>query len=570
VYQIDKIEIQKYYEDKLLNKYSFNSEEEKKIIIDFVENLPIRTQIQLLLALKEDNAEKVKSVFNVFWNNWNEWNSNNSIIFDQPEVFPLVVIRFLLANDLIENGHSLLPNNSNFSISASLFVAGFYYQSLTAKSPSFIFDYLLRIGLAHEVSEVLYSTSSLNKKEDFESFVDHCKIKSTTKLRTISGRYNSISITSSKDKERLIFEPVGCVEIYALYKSSKEEKNKRIDSILKDSGIEVFTTVGLLPVSVTRDNRGVSTTVYSIFNLLGLIGDLFKNKTGDLNDIIRFLRASSDIISYPKLGGIETPEKVNKDQDLGVEDDALLESSKADDPEFEQFAKSLSAWMKESETNDWLIPSTYLLSNIMSRFYDNLKSIKSDSFAYVGDWMSFVVSIFLNSVIIEEHYWNMSLESKYKIRHSKLYNSNRYFLDNLRVVQTNKKNFGFSVWLMRCPLLNVFIDVKEIKSKLLTEEFEKLLGVEPFVNMFETLKKVPTKAEKSTSNSESLDEDLVSDETVQKITEYCRKNRITVPDIDNMSNTKFRSRILKPALNLKRSGSITVYDKLRISVKAGL
>lgn len=79
--------------------------------------------------------------------------------------------------------------------------------------------------------------------------------------------------------------------------------------------------------------------------------------------------------------------------------------------EFKQFAASLLASIEESsENDDWLIPSTYLLSNIMSRFYYNLKSISPYNFDYVGDWMSFVVSIFLNSVIIEEYFWNKSLD----------------------------------------------------------------------------------------------------------------------------------------------------------------
>lgn len=243
------------------------------------------------------------------------------------------MIRFLLANDLIEDGHSLLPNNSNFSKSASLFVAGIYYQSLTKTRPSFIFEYFLRIALTHEVSEVLYSTSSPNKKEDFESFVDHCKIIFAPQLRTISGRYNSIALTATiKDKQRLIFEPVGCIEIYTRYKFSKERKDIRIDYILENSRNEIFSTIGLLPVSVIMDNRGTSTTVYSIFNLLAVIGDLFKIKTDNVNDIMRFLRESSDILSYPKLGGIESLENVIRRQKKEAdENDTLPESSEEND-----------------------------------------------------------------------------------------------------------------------------------------------------------------------------------------------------------------------------------------------
>jgi len=529
VYKINDIEIQKYYEGNLLEKYSFKSEAEKNIIIGFVENLPIRTQIQLLLALKKDDekkvksifkdeGEKVKSIFNVFWNNWNEWNSNNSIIFDQPEVFPLVVIRFLLANDLIEDGNSLLPNNSNFSKSASLFVAGIYYQSLTKTRPSFIFEYFLRIALTHEVSEVLYSTSSPNKKEDFESFVDHCKIIFAPQLRTISGRYNSIALTATiTNRQRLIFEPVGCIEIYSRYKLSKKEKDVRIDFILGNSGNEIISTIGLLPVSVMMDNRGVSTTVYSIFYLLAVIGDLFKNKTDDVNDIMRFLRESSYILSYPKLGGIESLDNVIPSQIIETEDDGQSEQSEENESEFKQFAASLLAWMKKSENDDWLIPSTYLLSNIMSRFYYNLKSISPYNFDNVGDWMSFVVSIFLNSVIIEEYYWNMSLDSNIKIRHSKLSSSNRYFIANLRVVRNHKEKFGFSVWLMQCPLLKEFIDFAKLGSAYERNQLRDIFNGEPVTGLIEKLNNVPFKDEKSKSasksptkkrksNSESLDE----------------------------------------------------------------
>jgi hypothetical protein len=582
VYKINDIEIQKYYEGNLLEKYSFKSEAEKKIIIGFVENLPIRTQIQLLLALEEDNGEKVKSIFNVFWNNWNEWNSNNSIIFDQPEVIPLVVIRFLLANDLIEDGNSLLPNNSNFSKSASLFVAGIYYQSLTKTRPSFIFEYFLRIALTHEVSEVLYSTSSPNKKEDFESFVDHCKIIFASQLRTISGRYNSIALTATiTNKQQLIFEPVGCIEIYNRYKFSKEQKDIRIDSILENSRNKIFSTIGLLPVSVIMGNRGISPTVYSIFNLLAVIGDLFKNKTDDVNDIMRFLRESSDILSYPKLGGIESLENVIRRQKMETdENDSQEELIEENDPEFKQFAASLLAWMKKSENDDWLIPSTYLLSNIMSRFYYNLKSISPYNFDNVGDWMSFVVSILLNSVIIEEYFWNKSLDSDFKIRHSKLSSSNRYFVANLRVVLQNIEKFGFSVWLMQCPLLTVFIDFKEL-SVLTPDELQEIFGVASFENLIEILKIVPLKDEKSKSasksptkkrksNSESLDEYLLKDTTVQKIIEYCRKNNISDSDIDKINNFDFKNSIIKPALELKGNFKITVYRELRIAVKAGL
>jgi len=582
-YKINDIEIQKYYEGNLLEKYSFKSEAEKKIIIGFVENLPIRTQIQLLLALEEDNGEKVKSIFNVFWNNWNEWNSNNSIIFDQPEVFPLVVIRFLLANDLIEDGNSLLPHNSNFSKSASLFVAGIYYQSLTKTRPSFIFEYFLRIALTHEVSEVLYSTSSPNKKEDFESFVDHCKIIFAPQLRTISGRYNSIALTATiTNKQQLIFEPVGCIEIYNRYKFIKEQKDIRIDYILENSPNQIFSTIGLLPVSVIMGNRGISPTVYSIFNLLAVIGDLFKNKTDDVNDIMRFLRESSDILSYPKLGGIESLENVIRRQKMETdENDSQEELIEENDPEFKQFAASLLAWMKKSENDDWLIPSTYLLSNIMSRFYYNLKSISPYNFDSVGDWMSFVVSIFLNSVIIEEYYWSMSLDSNIKIRHSKLSSSNRYFVANLRVVRNHKEKFGFSVWLMQCPLLKEFIDFAKLGSAYERNQLRDIFNGEPATGLIEKLNNVPFKDEKSKSasksptkkrksNSESLDEYLLKDTTVQKIIEYCRKNNISDSDIDKINNFDFKNSIIKPALELKGNFKITVYRELRIAVKAGL
>lgn len=512
-YKINNIEIGKYYKDNLLEKYSYKSEAEKNIIIDFVENLPIRTQIQLLLALKTDDGKKVKSIFNVFWNNWNEWNSNNSIIFDQPEVFPLVVIRFLLANDLIEDGYSLLPNNSNFSKSASLFVAGLYFQALIKTRSNFIIEFMLRIGITHEVYRVLYGNPLVDEKVILDKFVEHCKILSTEKLSDISGRYHAFNPVSTKtNRETDVFIPTGFVELYAFYKTSKEDRDKRIDKILGEAKNPLIKAIGLLPISFVRDKRGNSSTIYSIFNLLAVIGEFLKIEPRDKQKIWAFIMNSLDVKSYPRFGGRDISEDDYENDEKSEDETPDGGNESESDKEInEQFVKALRNWLIQPRPS----PSPYLLSRIFTRFYDNLEVINLKPGTSAGNWMSFMICVFLNSVIIEEYSWNKSLNSNIKIRHSMLDSSNRYFLDNLKVVNDNLEHFGLSLWLMKCPLLQIFVNYTELGQSSKWGDIPSVFKPEKVWNLFDTLNSVPIK-------TKPINFSLTNRQHFKLLVQYCR------------------------------------------------
>lgn len=507
-YKINNTEIQKYYEENLLEKYSFKSEAEKKIIIDFVENLPIRTQIQLLLALEEDNAEKVKSVFNVFWNNWNEWNSNNSIIFDQPELFPLVVIRFLLANDLIEDGHSLLPNNSNFSKSAALFVSGLYYQSLSKTRPAFIFEYLLRIGLAHEMQRFVFAEIKEPDDKSFELLIEHCKILTETNLRVISGRLNSFLFVNNANKKGEYFDSLGVIDLFSLYTIAKNTEVPRIDFELKNSKNALVQFLGFIPLSLVSDNRGYRAPRYSILNLISFIGELSKwgkSKNTVTNDeLSNYLKLNSVVKAYP-IPKSRFERQVKKT----VEDSFTTPEGDINTDEFEDFIKELNIWLnKIPET-----PSTYFLANMSSRFFQNLLAAKDTQFKTLAEWMNIQVVTFLNSVLIEESLLPEAQKISGSIRLTNILTSVSHFSSNLAIALPHSRLFPVTFWLIGCPLLAIFIDKSPIGfSKLdpMVAPIKTLFNSSE--SLLKTLAKIDLKSEsvskrsrRNTSNSKQTE-----------------------------------------------------------------
>jgi len=572
-YKINNMDIIEYYKKRLLQRNSFKLEEEIDIVIEFVENLPIRTQMQLLLALNGNDSEIEKSVFNVFWNNWNEWNSDNSVVFDQPDRFPIVVVRFLIRKNLIEDGHYLIPNNPNFSKSAALFISGLYYQSLTKTRPAFIFEYLLRIGLAHEMQRFVFAEIEEPEDKSFELLIEHCKILTETNLRVISGRLNSFLFANNANKKGEYFDSLGAIDLFSLHTIAKNNEVPRIDFELKNSKNALVLFLGFIPLSLVSDNRGYRAPRYSIYNLISFIGELLKwsksKNTVTIDELSNYLKLNSVVKAYP-IPKSRFERQVKKT----VADSFTTPEGDINTAEFEDFIKELSIWLNNIPE----APSTYFLANMSSRFFQNLLAVKDTQFETLAEWMNIQVVTFLNTVLIEESLQPEAQKISGSIRLTNILTSVSHFSSNLATALPYSQLFPVTFWLVGCPLLAVFIDIS-LKgfSKLNPNEESLTTLINSPKSILETLAKIDLKSESvsvqrggNKSNSESLDEYLLKDSTVQNLTEYCRKNKISDFDIDRMNNLYFKKRILRLALELKGNPKITVYDELRIRVKAGL
>lgn len=550
---IENQHLEDFYKINLFDRFAIRSTRERETVFRFVGNLPMRTQIQLLQAITTRRKETSRAVFDVFQSNWNEWNSNYTFMFDLPDSFPITLMDFLIKTHIVIPGSYLIPNNSSFSINAALFASGIYFQDLSQNMPHFIFESLLRIGLTHEMGRILANESVDKDSKAFDLYLEHCKILSEKDLRIITGFFNSFDLNQATKKSSSSVTPVGGVELFALYATSKNNKESRIDAILKAEGDLLIYILGYIPLSIVSDNRGYRSPIYSIFNLLGYLGELLRwnSSLGKSNekDILSYLFNQPSVIAYPFRKGRSDNKKLGKDLEPGKLPEMIFPSEN-----LEGFLKILTDWLGQKVQP----PSTNFLVRVSSRSFENLEALSNSNFESLAEWMSLVVLVFLNSVLIEESLDQEDLVSEgtdskvekvdrklvdRSIRQTKIISSSLHFVDNLKMTSFTPKKFELTYWFISCPLLTAFVDITSLRLSSSKPEDAKLLKLfKPNAQLIETLKKVDIR------DSELGPREL-NDGDLENILLFCTTNGFTYRRIANMKLETFINKVITPCFD---------------------
>lgn len=456
-----ELEIRIFYEENLFTRFAISSSTEQENTFRFVANLPIRTQIQLMRALVREEKDVI-DIFNIFWSNWNEFNSNYSVFVDNPDLVPMLLVKFLFDEKYPVDGYRLIPIESYPPRNGALFASGIFLQSQFAIRPHLIFDYFIRICITSEVRvrqyPLLHRTGT-----NFTVYRNHTKIESEIQLTDIAGLFNSFLVSDRLFPSSYFLPMPGSISLRSLKTIRKRSLEGQLDRILAESNNNLVYRLGLLPLTSAYLRNGRTIPIYSVFNLFGIIGELLREfeikEEINQEEIIQFFVRYSALRVFP----ISSTGDIEQRIDLPFRnDDTDLKESPND--KLADFADKVIHWIRRSKTNNF--PSPYLVAKTSSRFFDNaeLASLHRQT-ANLGEWMSIMVLNFIQSAIQEEA---ISIKYDRSTRNNspsllRVQSSSRYFWQNLNILLPEIEKFPFTAWLLSCPLLGIFIDTSDQK-----------------------------------------------------------------------------------------------------------
>ena len=246
---------------------------------------------------------------------------------------------------------------------------------------------------------------------------------------------------------------------------------------------------------------------YSIFLLFAVIAQMLKRINNILEEESAIKEIKKLILDLQLLRNYFVPkdndeydENQNKDHETQDPIQNDINSDSFDDNNLDYLAKDLYEWKKSYTTNSKTLPP-YLLGRIATRFYFMSQKINTESHKNLGELMNQSVTAFLNTCLV--------IEGQEYLKINKTNQSNRETksgifyknLEEINKVDTNNE-MSLTIWLIKCPLLQVFIDINEDNNK----ELEKYLtpNLKDY-NIYSTLKEVSLddKIQQSETTSET-------------------------------------------------------------------
>jgi hypothetical protein len=572
----NETEMKKFYYDSGFPKLNINSIVQKDLYYSFIANLPFRFQKQLLFAFRFGKNISIPSeralsdlVFEIFWSNWNQLNTDPASIRNQQDFAMLLLLKFLVNNNLLQDGFSLRPDNTDIVANGALFNAGVYLKSLFHYNHYFIFDYFIRIGLTRELSFLLDDKPSQNPYS-INDYIKHCGLTAER-----NGRQNARMIASyirgytllPKQKDLPFLSKIGTITLPALYQTRKRRERGQIDRLIEKDGKSLTQILGYLPASIATDHKGYNTPMYSIFNLFGIIEEVLFNLgsvKGDLESlklkITETLSKNTQLRSYSIPNWASSRSAISDNilrnaygadtgSDIG---DEIVVSVDYQDIMVQKLVDSIFRWLENHVDCD--MPMPYLLAKISTRFYYNLDSIDKAIYKipHLGEWFHRLIIAFFNAVLVEDAMENIAVSNK---EHLSINLTNPIlrddiFIKNFKSIsiiskQTNSQ-LSFSSWITTCPLFLTYLDpVSDVFAELI-----KGLPIEKDIyskdlNIYNFLSKISFKLkDEEETDIEKINFQYSSPSQRIKLKQYLKNNKISTDEILKMTIEDFLNNII--------------------------
>lgn len=568
---------------RVFERLYLNNSSEFELFYRFLAAQPIRTQKQLLqllvmptialptgnapAALDQNRLENDKNA-RVAWRITDIFNSDLwekrvdvALLRNAPQYTIVEIVNYLIQNGLLEEGYTLRPAFSDDIANSCQFALGAILTTRTASDPSMILDYIIKIGLTREISELIGARTDrmgTTASPTTENYVSHCKLLSRSResahvarlsaayMRGLRGNPNkarSLAITQETYHGTIPVQPV---------------ENKGILDILKQYENTPEYIALTLPLSGLTDHRGKSLALYSFYNLLAVISDTIKEAvfaetaTEAIDAITSSLVSNSQYREYPipvwgEIGGVPseqiTPRRFSS-KTTNTFDTFLADLSK----NFYSWATCESLGYKKPSATATLLGriSTRIFYTFNNMDNELPKQFKTKNENTVDVWMDRMTVAFMNSVLIEElRFYSQpipihALNLNNPITSDTIFSQN---LDKLNNIDLSQLILPLSRYFLACPLLLMYIKSSELKGKISTlSNFKhyQIDGSSPLAIMT-----VRSKKQQSENNKKRKTKPHLSHKDIPLILQELRKDRTPIDFLKSSDAKAFKSILIR-------------------------
>lgn len=481
----------------ILAAFGIKNKSQTEIYTSYLLTLPIRTQFQFLLEvqklIKEETKEKknqesrnhVKDIDNQNPQFYNEKQIDGNVdvmdaflsdLFEKeidvdlarnmPKMLNVIILKLLLKEQVLSEAYQLQPNTTDLSLNTCLMALSFLFSQKVKSNPHLIFDYFIKIGYTRNLlTNIGYAEQKDKKgksllKPSIEGLCFYSGMFQDKVLRDVVGNITAYveSIPNSNQNRN------GIIHLYATAhkdKNSNEKSKGRIDYEFGFRGSKLTTlqqTLAFIPLSILEFiEKRASSLTFSIYTLLGSIGELIRKI--DVNDMENGLLELSQWRTYPMVSFEKS--LINLSDESEYQEIKPIKDNSGN--------TELIMWFKEWHNEFFKMDkrySPYLLGKISTRTYYSFNSIRTlkECNLNLGVAMHRRLIALLNSILIEDVRENCNNIQGLNINNS--ISSDNIFINNLRFANSKiDSDFGFSKWLLRCPLFLLYLDDEILKEE---------------------------------------------------------------------------------------------------------
>lgn len=441
----------------------------QKIFIEFLLSMSLRSQIHFIKdAWTKSNGDLP---LNVFASRLHVAGIDMDVLKLNAQMTNIAILNYLRAKGNLPDCYLLLPTMLDKDTNSNFMALTLMECNHFSRDPFFLFDYMLRIGYIRNVILPLESPQKI---------ANLCKYAGWDQMMSLK---NSLGLTMAYVAGKKMGSLKEHISLFRMEEKAKKLTENALDRALKgehNSFTRLMAMFPFLRISHSKDNE--SRSYYSVFAVLAVVGEILKcdseeNMATRINDLKLF--RSYQMPQDEDYSGSES--EIEKET-FGVE-------TNPDD--IKTLANMMYQW-KESYKSEFMPP--YAIGRIMTRLYTSVMNVEKGS---VGQMMNVMVAAFFNSCLIEEARVKTDSYEQSMINNNNPRKDTSVFMDNLGKAKVVDK-LNFTKWMMRCPMLNCFLE-DNIYNKIQTfmDDFVTM-GKESFL-VYELLNKIDSKGNISTT-----------------------------------------------------------------------
>lgn len=416
---------------KILKGFGIKDNSSIKLFTDFLESMSLRSQINFVKEMWDNSDKGSLKSFYVFSSRIYaagiDW---NSLVHDV-RLINITILDYLLSSRNLPDYYLLLPTLTNKDLNSNLVAFSFLECENFKTNPYLMLDYLLRIGYLRNI------ILPINNPERIRNLISYAGWNQLMSLKNNIGL--TMAFFGSKNNE----SHKEHISLYGLEvdgKAGEEKSVNSLDALLKKTDHNLTRLLMMFPfIKIAQSENNQSLNYYSMFALLGIICEILKCDSKEavketLNDLKLFRT-----YTVPNEG------EVNGD-DLENDIDIEIFSKSIDD-----LAKAMWDW-KECYSANFIPP--YALGRLATRLYTALTNVKADS---VADSLNLMICDFFNACLIEEGKVKLDPFEQTLLNNDNPRSEAKVFLNNIGKKDQVEK-LDFSIWIMKCPMLNSYVD----------------------------------------------------------------------------------------------------------------
>ncbi|WP_278626328.1 hypothetical protein [Parabacteroides gordonii] len=468
---------------KILNRIGIHGETSIRIFRNYLKSTSMRSQINYLMS-NWNFEDLIKEQFNIkqveaFLSRMYGSRIDVDLMLNNPNKLTIGILKYLIDTNNVRDSYQLIPATDNESTNACLTGLTAVFAWSVKENPFLIFDYLLRIGYLRNLIQAESDEEKISQLITYGSFKEDVSFKNIIGLSMAYQRYS---------KRQSLAEHV---------KINIQDINNAKGDMRDDDVKALLINLPLCSLRYVSNNH--NSYYYSIFVLLAVVAQILKRTnnfegkelaTKEIKQLLMDLQLLRNFLIPKDQNNIDNKE--GSDGSDGSEDkitpNSSDKSSNDDNKNLSNLAYVFYDWKESYMQLSKTLPP-YLLGRIATRFFFTCQKINAKKEANLGDIMHQSIISFLNTCLVIEGQEYLSDVSKIDQSNHKI--NSTIFYKNIKNININE--LPLTKWMIECPLLHAFINIKEIletKVETETDPFKKALSKTKEYNVYEILEKV--------------------------------------------------------------------------------